>query len=79
VRQYAALTTFVSFDHQLVNRFQLSVVEAANFLGLDVRHIHGACVLEVLEGLRDEQAEYFQVCGLDGVENFKTFGPGIWG
>ena len=64
----------MSFDHQLVNRFQLSVVKAANFLGLDVRHVHGACVLEVLEGLRDEQAEHFQVGGLNCVEDFQTFG-----
>ena len=70
----AALTAFVSFDHQLVDRFQLGVVKVAHFLGLDVRHVHGACVLEVLEGLGDEQAEHFQVCGLDCVEDFQAFG-----
>jgi len=48
---HVELTAFVSFDHQLVNRFQLGVFKAAHFLGFDVGHVHGACVLEVLECL----------------------------
>ena len=53
------LTALVSFDHQLIDCFQLSVVKAAHFFGFDVGHVHGACVLEVLEGLGNEQAEHF--------------------
>lgn len=69
----------MSLDHQLVNRFQLCVIKPAYFLGFDVRHVHGACVLEVFEGLGDEQTEHFQVGGLDCVEDLKTFGSEVPG
>jgi len=63
----------VSLDHQLIDRFQLSIVKSAYFFGLDVGHVNGSCVFKVLEGFGDEQAEHFQVCTLDCVENLQTF------
>ena len=70
-------TPFVSFHHQLVNRCQLSVVKAAHLLRLDIRHVHRACVLEVLECLRDEQAYHLQICRLNGIENLQSFGSAM--
>lgn len=40
-------TSLVSFDHKLINRLQLSVVELAYVLLFDVRHIGRAGVFEV--------------------------------
>jgi len=60
----------VSLDHELIDRLQLSVVELAHLHLLDVGHVRGAGVLEVLESLRDEETQHFQVCCLDGIKDF---------
>jgi hypothetical protein len=44
-------TSLVGFDHQLIDCLQLSVVELAHLLLFNVRHVGGACVLEVFECL----------------------------
>lgn len=44
-------TSLVSFDHKLINRLQLSVVELAYVLLFDVWHVKGAGVFEVLKRL----------------------------
>lgn len=65
-------TSLVSFDHKLVNRCQLGVVEFAHLIGLDVWHVGGARVLEILESFRDEQTQHFQVCCLDGIKDLQA-------
>jgi hypothetical protein len=67
--QVEKITSLVSFDHQLIDCFQLGVVELADLVGLDVRHVERARVLEVLEGLGNEEAQDFQVSSLDGIKN----------
>jgi len=63
------ITSFVSFDHELVDCFQLGVVELADLVGLDVWHVGRAGVLEVLEGFGDEKTQDLQICRLDGIKN----------
>jgi hypothetical protein len=46
-----ANTSLVGFDHQLIDRFELRVVELAHLLLFDIWYVGRACVLEVLECL----------------------------
>jgi hypothetical protein len=58
-------TSLVGFDHELINRLQLRVVELPDLARFDVGHVRRAGVFEVREGFRDEDAEDFEVCCAD--------------
>ena len=62
----------MSFDHQLIDRCQLRVVELADLARLDVGHVGRAGVFEVLECFGDEEAQDSQACCLDCIEDFEA-------
>jgi hypothetical protein len=66
------LTSLVGFDHELVDCLQLAVVELADLVGLNVGHVRGAGVFEVRESFGDEDAEDFEVCCADCIEDLQA-------
>jgi hypothetical protein len=65
-------TSLVGFDHELVDCLQLGIVELADLDGLNVGHVRGAGVFEVRESFGDEDAEDFEVCFADCIEDLQA-------
>lgn len=62
--------------HELVNGAQLRIVICTNLLRFDVRHVDRASIFVVLERVRNEDTQRFELSIFDCVKYSQTIGSG---